>query len=417
MADEMLRRNLDRTFDPGPDFPHHLLLSRTMAMLDAEAPAGGRDQGRGRNGSWFSATFPTTGLRLIASALAVMLAVAAIAVFFATRYPLSPTPVPASPPSTRGVLAMPTGSVTAAQPVLLNAPSSNVLWALVANAYLYRSTDRGLIWEQRPRPRSLDSVSEISFINDREGWLVNGVLPPVVECFPGEFLLRTTVWHTADAGATWQALGANGVPAGQCVSGLSFLDSAHGFLGAHELRCCYGDNGSYPLVIYRTSDGGLTWSPAHVGPGPDTPVLPIELGLVRAFGSELLVPAYQYGKALSQSVYRSPDGGATWSFVADGQYLPLYGQAWAGSLVPVTGSRWLQLNAFGPSTETTDAGATWHAYPSDFSQAQRTFMEVLFADSQIGYANVAGARAAPSQTLQITVDGGLHWSPLRTPWK
>ena len=36
MAEETLRRNLDSAFDPGPDFPHPLLLSRTIAILDAE---------------------------------------------------------------------------------------------------------------------------------------------------------------------------------------------------------------------------------------------------------------------------------------------------------------------------------------------------------------------------------------------
>jgi len=45
MAEETLRRNLDTAFDPGPDFPNPLLLSRTIAMLDADADAdaAGRD--------------------------------------------------------------------------------------------------------------------------------------------------------------------------------------------------------------------------------------------------------------------------------------------------------------------------------------------------------------------------------------
>ena len=44
MAEEMLRRNLDRAFDPGPDFPNRLLLSRTMAMLDADVVSAGRSK-------------------------------------------------------------------------------------------------------------------------------------------------------------------------------------------------------------------------------------------------------------------------------------------------------------------------------------------------------------------------------------
>jgi len=40
MADETLRRNLDRAFDPGPGFPDRLLLSRTMAAVRADIASG-----------------------------------------------------------------------------------------------------------------------------------------------------------------------------------------------------------------------------------------------------------------------------------------------------------------------------------------------------------------------------------------
>ena len=50
MADETLRHSLARAFDPGPDYPHPMLLSRTMAMLDASAtPAARASAGKNRS--------------------------------------------------------------------------------------------------------------------------------------------------------------------------------------------------------------------------------------------------------------------------------------------------------------------------------------------------------------------------------
>src|ERR1700680_348565 len=92
MADETLRLNLDRAFDPGPDFPHPLLLSRTMAILDAEANGIGRGQER-RTRPRFSATLPPRSQQLVAAVLVVVLAVAAVAGFFAIKQ-YSPRPGP-----------------------------------------------------------------------------------------------------------------------------------------------------------------------------------------------------------------------------------------------------------------------------------------------------------------------------------
>jgi len=58
--------------------------------------------------------------------------------------------------------------------------------------------------------------------------------------------------------------------------------------------------------------------------------------------------------------------------------------------------------------ETTDGGATWHAYTTDYSQAAPIAPDIVFGDAQVGYAIVRGS-------IQRTVDGGAHWTTIKTP--
>ncbi|HKW72888.1 MAG TPA: hypothetical protein VJQ08_08685 [Candidatus Dormibacteraeota bacterium] len=94
MAEEILRRNLGRAFDPGPDFPSRLLLSRTMAILDKEYAGGartiGQRAGQGRFQNW-----ARPRMRLVAVLLTVLIAVAATAVFITSRERVAPAPIPA----------------------------------------------------------------------------------------------------------------------------------------------------------------------------------------------------------------------------------------------------------------------------------------------------------------------------------
>src|ERR1700674_5051 len=108
MADEMLRLNLNRAFDPGPGFPNPLLLSRTMAMLKAQAPAAGQDAAAAGD----AATVRQTGhtklhnrggvapqrLHWASTLMAVLLVLAIAATVFAARALRSHTGPVQTPP-------------------------------------------------------------------------------------------------------------------------------------------------------------------------------------------------------------------------------------------------------------------------------------------------------------------------------
>ncbi|MGH2949412.1 MAG: WD40/YVTN/BNR-like repeat-containing protein, partial [Solirubrobacteraceae bacterium] len=156
---------------------------------------------------------------------------------------------------------------------------------------------------------------------------------------------------------------------------------------------------------YRTTDGGATWAATSLPdpPGLTDGELSLRAGRVHAFGSTLLV---EVGGSSADArggrwVYRSLDGGVSWSPVAavpDDAPVPV---------TFVTATRWILLLP-GRSLETTDAGAAWHAFQSDYSQAAPVGPVTVFADPEVGYATVRGV-------LNRTVDGGAHWEILDTP--
>jgi photosystem II stability/assembly factor-like uncharacterized protein len=259
--------------------------------------------------------------------------------------------------------------------------------------YLFRSLDSGTSWDQRPLPASAPApASTIAFVSATEGWLqVTG--PPATQCQAQLVIL----WHTTDAGTSWQQLSATGIDAAQCKNALSFVDARHGFIAAWDQN--------HPPVLYRTTDGGLTWAPS--APLPDPPGfssqpggVTLHPGKVHAFGTVLLVPVQSAGDA-GLSVFKSTDSGVTWTSTARAPQV-------ASSIGLVTATHWLQIITPGQSVETTDAGATWHPSPSDYAQAAPIAPVVIFADDQVGYATVRGG-------IQRTLDGGEHWSIIRSP--
>ena len=321
----------------------------------------------------------------------------------ATTAPPSASSAPASTPT-----ASPSPTVAATPIVLpsfvqLSAPSGTVVWALVAGNRLFRSTDSGETWQERPATFDIFD-SEAAFVSDAEGWLARPG-PAATQCI----FQSVRVTHTADAGATWEQLivatppsaadPGGGLANAQCKSGLGFADSRRGFLSA-------SDPNSRPR-IFRTTDGGRTWSPSQ--PLPDPPGfttraagLTLRPDRVHPFGATLLVRASGTvdGKLVSY-VFRSVDGGATWTYVAT---LP----ETAGVFSFVSATRWLQIAPPGSSKETTDGGATWRAFTTDYSQAAGVAPQIVFGDTLVGYATVRGA-------IQRTVDGGAHWMTIKTP--
>lgn len=312
----------------------------------------------------------------------------------------APAPTP-TPTGSRSPTVSPT-PITLPSFAQLSAPSANVVWALIAGTRLFRSIDRGDSWQERSAAFDpLGPNREIAFISESEGWLATPGSPGTQCTFQA-----VGIAHTADASLTWAQLVVPAVapspdPSGlggrQCKERLASADAQRGFLSAY-------DPNSAP-VIYRTTDGGRTWSASRSIPDPpDFTTVPSGIVLradrVRAFGATLLVLVRTSDLRVNY-VFRSVDGGTSWS------YLVTVPQS-EGAFAFVSRSRWLQIASPSSSKETTDSGATWHAFTTDYSQAAPIMPEIVFADALVGYSTVRGA-------IQRTVDGGAHWVGIKTP--
>ena len=282
----------------------------------------------------------------------------------------SPSPVSASP----------------ATNIQLSAPSAAVVWALVDYHDLYRSLDQASTWERRGVPDTLGVRPVVSFIDDRQGWLL-APGSPTTQCqeAPAE------VWHTSDAGATWQRLAAGGIASAQCKNGIWFIDAEHGLISAWD--------DMHAATVYRTADGGVTWSAASLLPNPpnyqsSTGGAGWQVVWTRSFGAESFLAANG-----TPYIFKSTDGGATWAWVT---------KTPTPAIALVSEVRWLDFSAPGQPMESANGGQAFQPYASDFLAGDTSGARFVFADANTGYAVAEGV-------LQRTTDGGAHWTRFAPP--
>lgn len=300
--------------------------------------------------------------------------VAPTATSAATATPAA-TPTPTVRPSTTPI-PLPTSAQIAAA-------GNGVVWVFVNGDHLFRSSDKGDTWTERTLPQGTSANARVAFVNANDGWLVTGA-STATQC-SGQ---PATLWRTSDGAATWTKLDVAGIDAAQCKDAIAFVDAQRGYIGAWDAN-------TQPK-IYRTTDGGKTWS-ASTLPNP-----PAQRPATFAdFGSVVLTSAESGAAPSRYYSFRSSNGGAAWTGASAG---PVDGTP----IVFISATRWLQIGAPSQSQETTDGGATWHAFTTDYQQAAPVAPQIAFGDATTGYATVRGG-------IQRTTDGGAHWTAIKTP--
>ncbi len=270
----------------------------------------------------------------------------------------------------------------------LSAPSHDVVWAVIGGLYLFRSTDEGALWTQRALPRA-PGTPFVSFLDSNQGWalLSAGVTP-------GCTTQSITLWHTMDGGGHWDRLVATGVEEDRCKDRLVFVNANVGFLAAW--------NEADPPVIYQTTDGGVTWhaDSFELPPGwvAETGGAALRIGELQGFaGSFLAIASGTDDQGFQRSfAFQSTDAGATWK----------YSSPVVGDETFVTADRWLRIQT---GQESTDGGRSWHPFSDDYSDAAGVASQFVFADAMVGYGTVRG-------DVHRTVDGGAHWSLVKSSW-
>ena len=189
------------------------------------------------------------------------------------------------------------------------------------------------------------------------------------------------VWKTQDAGRTWQPI-FDSEPT-QSIGAIAVAPSDPNVLYVGSGEGLLRPDLSVGNGIYRSSDGGVSWSHRGLTDAQQIPELAVDPGDPnRVFAAVL---GHPYGPSSERGIYRSLDGGASWervlyrdentggSAVAIDPAEPqtVYAALWESRLGP-----WEDKNEFqgtgGGLFKSSDGGSTWKplaaGLPKDLAQ-------------------------------------------------
>ncbi len=251
---------------------------------------------------------------------------------------------------------------------------------------LYRTVDGGGSWHSVP---TVVDGPFVTFASPTLGWAL------AFEAGEGR------MYSTRDGGQTWSRLPAD-LPGAAVLEPLDatsfpvFTASGEGWLGAGYLES---------PVVYRTTDGGASWSTVDV-PSPQgggrylTAVRLVPGGGVLAFVSD---------RARLLRAFASTDRGASW------HELTLPSTVKSVEDVSIADARrWWALHA-GALYTTSDAGLSWRpvvpqGLPEDWNYQAARAIDARHA----WWPMISSARSTVS-ALAMTSDGGAHWKMVNPP--
>ncbi len=185
------------------------------------------------------------------------------------------------------------------------------VFVAISTGGVYRTDDGGATWQVR------NVGVRAEFMPDKHpefGQCVHKIVQHPT--FPERLFLQNHwgLYRSEDAADSWQDI-ANGVP-----SDFGFAMTMHPHdpetvyivpIESDGFRCTPEGK----LRVYRTCDAGLSWEPLTRGLPQENA---LETVLRDGMGADDLNPAGIYFGTRSGKVYGSPDGGASWSVIADG---------------------------------------------------------------------------------------------------
>jgi len=259
------------------------------------------------------------------------------------------------------------------------------IWAGVADALggqtvnVMLSTNSGVTWVNRTPPLAAAMSCRGIALNP-------GNSNEVWTCFGGGFG-GGAVWMSSNGGTSWTNRSA-GLP------GNPMTDVVHE--GGRVLVCGGQLFGSQFVGLYGTTNGGVSWTPLHDGTWP--------LLVIRDIEIDQATPSRIFVASDGQGVYRSDNGGTSWSFGAGG----------TGNLAV----REIHVDATSSSVIFTgsSSNAVWKSANSGTSFSA--------SSTGIGALNVVSVAADPNDAERLAIsfeglndggvmtsdDGGANWT-------
>lgn len=271
---------------------------------------------------------------------------------------------------------------------------------------VWRTADAGVSWQpsrviEAPGGSGWFEPLALGFLDDGFGWLMAAIDAGMMKQY-------IALYTTSDDGATWVRVldPYSDQPVHTCPkTGLVFVDHQTGWM----TRDCAGLMDQVTVII--TTDGGVTWTETPLPASPDLPggfaypnlCVPQGIRLESPSAGSLVVACRQFletptaaGETVKEgphALYRSADGGVTWSTT----------EVPGGSLFWLDSQRGWSLGRTILWTE--DGGATW------------TRRHEVNWDGQFGFVDAMNGWAVATNedetALVRTSSGGTRWSILK----
>lgn len=240
--------------------------------------------------------------------------------------------------------------------------------------YIIKTTDGGDTWAATNLTdyTSVCAVTDLYFADENNGWAVNSYL--------GMSGMEKNLFRTTDGGASWQTGGIVKASSSQLSAQILKLP---GYLSLIGVTAVPNSGGKYDVwavgapwaltgtnLIFKSINSGATWavqdSTAFSAPADSRKVYLItdvdfvdnNTGYVTGVGITGLSPVVS---ALYGKVFKTTDGGATWTQLATGMTSTpaLLGVDFADA------NNGVVVGAYGTMLKTADGGATWTQYWRD----------------------------------------------------
>ncbi len=274
--------------------------------------------------------------------------------------------------------------------------SEQVGWVAESNApVVLHTVSGGRTWQPEELPDDL-VVTALSFATPTRGIAVGTTL-----CGSGATSCVTAILFTQDGGRHWSVVQSQSYsPSGiHGATGLSVSPTAaYALLNGHLLM---------------SANGGPTWQPLPVPPDVRPEMLAFSSPGEGFLGAATCTAL---GACTSFSLWRTTDNGAVWTPVWRGVGPP-------HSLTMVSAQRGYMLTAPNPMMvtmggmagtlyQTMDGGLQWTVVQSAWTGAyQGGFQDyAVWADGQVGWIPVDAGAGPGRGGLEMTADGGLHWT-------
>ena len=300
--------------------------------------------------------------RALASAFAICVVVAPLAMLARAAGDLVDHPADAAPLAARSL-------------ILDLARAGERMVAVGERGHVLLSDDQGASWRQAKSVPSRTMLTAVTFADAQHGWAVGH---------------DEIIVNTVDGGETWTR--SHYAPESQQpLLDVYFADRSRGI--------AVGAYGAY----FTTSDGGQSWQgqkfaarPLPLAPGQSADDIPPDyhLNRIAASGSHLYIAAE------AGQIYRSDDAGATWITLRSPYNGSFFG------LLPLDGDSLLIFGLRGHLFRSNDAGQTW-------SLIDVGTKAMLTDGARLGGSSLA--LVGLSGSVLVSKDAGASWSLRQQP--